>query len=457
MTSMDDGERLHRWARDLFPICRSLTGPGVRQTLNYLRDLLPGLQIHAVPSGSRAFDWTVPQEWTIREAYVDDPNGRRIIDLRDNNLHVVGYSTPVDTWLELDALQEHLHSRADQPEDIPYVTSYYARNWGFCLPHSQRQALPHGRYHAVIDSTLQPGVLNYADLVIRGDEPEEVLLSTYICHPSMANNEVSGPVVVAALARWIASLSQRRLTYRFVFAPETIGSIVYLAKHLQELQRRVIAGYVVTCVGDDRAVSFVPSRLGDTLADRVARHVLKHKAADYIPYSYLDRGSDERQFCSPGVDLPIASITRSKYECYPEYHSSADNLSLISPSGLQGSLDLYRTCLETLEANQRYVLNTLCEPHLSRHGLYPTLSSGEQNERRSKVRKMMDCIAYCDGAHDIVAIADRVELPAWEVADLLQPVAEKGVISPCRVPSKPSPSERHSSVRGQQSLYCATR
>jgi len=419
------GTEMHGWAKDLFPICRSLTGNGVRETLAYIGRIVRSLTVHEVPSGTQAFDWTVPDEWNIRRAYIEDEHGNRIVDFARNNLHVVGYSTPVDEWMELDELQPHLHSLPDQPGAIPYVTSYYVRRWGFCLPHAQRESLPSGKYHVVIDSTLEPGSLTYGEVLIPGREDNEIFLSTYICHPSMANNELSGPVVTAALARWAASLPDRRFSYRIVFIPETIGAIVYISRHLEELRRRVIAGYVVTCVGDDRSYSLLHSRDGNTLADRAAKLVLRKHAPDLVEYSYLDRGSDERQYCSPGVDLPVASIMRTRYNSYPEYHTSLDDLNLVTPSGLEGGFDALRKTIELIENNHVYQVTTPCEPQLGKRGLYPTLSTRGAG---FAVRSMTNLLAYADGTRDLVDIAGHIDVSADEAVETAQKLAAAGLL-----------------------------
>ena len=405
-----EGEAMHALARRLFPICRSLTGDGVRETLAVLAEHMPGLRLHEVPSGTRCFDWTVPDEWNLRRAVLTGPDGRVVADTAQSNLRVVGYSEPVDLRLDLEALQPHLHSLPEAPDWIPYVTSYYRRDWGFCLTQRERDALRPGEYHARIDSTLAPGALTYADLVIPGGSEEEVLISTYVCHPSLANNELSGPVVATWLARWAAA-QPRRYTYRFVFVPETIGSILYLSRHLETLKARVKAGFVLTCLGDERAYSYMPSRLGGTAADRVALHVLKHRAPDFVPYSFLDRGSDERQYCSPGVDLPVCSVMRSKYGVYPEYHTSADDLELVTPAGLQGGYDALRDCLDALEADRPYRAVHPCEPQMGRRGLYSSLGTRTIAEA---VKTRMDILAYADG-RSLLDIAETLGRPIGEL------------------------------------------
>jgi len=416
---------MHAWASALYPITRSITGQGVRDTLSYIQHLIPDLKMHSVPSGMVAFDWVVPDEWLIRDAYVADESGARIIDFKAHNLHVVGYSEPVDMWLDLDELDAHLYSLPEQPDAIPYITSYYSRRWGFCLTHEQRQALQPGRYHAVVDSELKPGVLNYAELVLPGDSDEEVFLSTYICHPSMANNELSGPVVTTALAQWLARLPNRRYTYRFVFIPETIGSIVYLSKHLEHLKSKVVAGFNVTCIGDDRCYSYLPSRNGKTLSDQTALHVLKHTDPDFKRYTWLDRGSDERQYCAPGVDLPIATIMRSKYGKYPEYHTSLDDFSVVTPEGLEGGFNALRRAIEIIEQDCYLKTTVHCEPQLGKRGLYPTLSTKASG---AEVRSMMNLISYCDGAHSLLEIAELIDEPFWELQPIMNRLVEHGLL-----------------------------
>ena len=425
MISINDqikiGEQMYRWAAELFPINRSITGAGVRQTLAYLANLLPGLVIHDVPSGTKAFDWTVPDEWTIRDAYIADESGKRVVDFQLHNLHLVSYSEPVDLWMHREELEQYLHSLPGQPDAIPYVTSYYKRQWGFCLTHNQRVALPQGLYHVVVDSDLSPGVLNYAELILPGETDEEVLLSTYICHPSMANNELSGPVVTTALAQWLQSIEKRRYTYRILFIPETIGSIVYLSRHSEIMKQKTVAGFVVTCVGDNRAHSFMPTRHGNTLADRVAQNILKHHVRDFISYSFLDRGSDERQYCSPLIDLPVVSIMRTKYGKYPEYHTSLDDLSLISHEGLEGGFDILKKCLQALEMNYTYITNIQCEPQLGKRGLYGISSNDD-------IDLLGNILAYSDGEIDLLGIAEILKVNILNTAEVITKLTSNAII-----------------------------
>ncbi|OGG71145.1 aminopeptidase [Candidatus Kaiserbacteria bacterium RIFCSPHIGHO2_12_FULL_53_13] len=401
---------MHALITRLFPICRSITGDGVRETLRILQEHIP-LKIREVPTGTIAFDWKVPREWNIKDAWVADSRGNKIIEFKKSNLHVVGYSTPVDKEISLSELQEHLYSIPEQSDAIPYVTSYYEERWGFCISHRERMKLREGMYHVFIDSELKQGSLTYGEYIIPGKTKKEVFLSTYICHPSMANNELSGPAVTTFLARWIASVP-RTHTYRIIFIPETIGSLVYLSKNMKSMKKNIIAGFNINCVGDERAYSYLPSRNGGTLSDRVALHVLHSRHPGFIAYTYLDRMSDERQYCSPGVDLPVASVMRSRYGSYPEYHTSLDNLKLVTSAGLQGSYEVLRECLEVIEKSQRYRAVHCGEPQLGKRGLYPTLS--HRNSVQS-AQRLLDVLAYADGTNDVLAIAEKIKIPAKDL------------------------------------------
>lgn len=414
-------------AKELWPINRSLTGPGVRQTLDILRRELPGLALHSVPSGSQILDWTVPDEWSVREAWIEDADGRRLVDFADNNLHLVGYSEPFEGWVERDVLERHLHSLPEQPLAIPYVTSYYRRDWGFCVSHEHRQMLGKGPFKVNIDSSLEPGQLDYGELVIPGESRKEVLLSTYVCHPSMANNELSGPVVATALGRWLAAQDRLKYTYRLIFVPETIGAIAYLSRKIDHLREHVIAGFLLTCLGDERSYSYVPSRASDTIADRVAQHVLKRIAPDYRKYTWLDRGSDERQFCAPRVDLPMASIMRSKYGEYPEYHTSLDTLGeVVTARGLQGGFDALHNAIHILENDIVTRTTVLGEPQLGKRGLYPTIST--KHSVTEEVQTMMDVISYCDGRLSHFDIAEKLGLAFDRVQSICAPLMKAGLL-----------------------------
>jgi len=420
-----NGKVMHGWLKDLFPINRSITGPGVRETLAYLSELMPDMRVHSVPSGTPAFDWVVPDEWTIRDAWILDQQGNEVVNFKSNNLHVVGYSIPVNQEMPLEELQLHLHSLPDQPTAIPYVTSYYERRWGFCLAHEQRVALRPGVYKVFIDSEIKPGVLNYGELLIRGESDKEIFLSTYICHPSMANNELSGPVVTTALALWLLSLEKRHFSYRIVFVPETIGSLVYLSRHLKDLQEKVVAGFNITCVGDERCYSYLPSRNGFTLSDRVAQHVLKHVDPDYKAYTWMDRGSDERQYCAPGIDLPVASVMRSKYGEYPEYHTSLDDFTVVTPVGLDGAFRAYVRIIDAIENNCVPTATRLGEPQLGKYGLYPGLSVKARDDSSSM---LLDILSLSDGSVDLLDIANIIGEPIWALYDYVDKLESNGLL-----------------------------
>ncbi len=419
------GIYIYKLCEDLWPITRSITGKGVRETLNIIKKHLPDLDVCEVPTGTKCFDWTVPKEWNIRDAYVIDPNGNKIVDFKDSNLHVVSYSTPINQTLSLNELQKHLHSLPEQPDAIPYVTSYYQERWGFCLTDSQRKTLLEGDYQVCIDSELADGSLTYGELIIHGRSKKEVFLSTYVCHPSMANNELSGPTVTTYLAKWIQS-QPRKYTYRIIFIPETIGSICYLSRNLNTMKENIVAGYNISCVGDDDAYSYLPSRAENTISDKIALHVLKHTHPDFVRYSYLDRGSDERQYCSPGVDLPIASVMRTKYGKYNQYHTSLDDLNYISAEGLNGAYEVLQQCLECIEKNEIYRTTTLCEPKMDKRNLRQTLGAGVKLDKNFK--NIMDVLVYADGKNDLLTIAEKLNVPMWSLFNNIEMLLREKLI-----------------------------
>lgn len=413
------GQSIHDLCSFLFKMNRSITGDGVRETLYALKKYIPELTLIEVPSGTSVFDWIVPKEWKINDAYIISPSGKKICSFKENNLHILGYSAPIRAKIQLCELQHHLYSLPQQPNAIPYVTSYYKERWGFCISQNERDLLEDGEYEVFIDSELFDGALTYAELVIRGDSDKEIFISTYICHPSMANNELSGPAVTTFIARWLSGRQFNRYTYRFVFIPETIGSITYLSLNKDHLRSKVFAGFNVTCIGDDRDYSYLPSRNGSTISDQISKHVLKHIYPEYKCYSWNSRGSDERQYCAPGIDLPMASIMRTKYGAYPEYHTSLDNLeSVVSAEGLEGGYVAIKTAIEALEKNVYPKVTVFCEPQLGKRGLYPTLSTKSSG---LEVRLMMDLISWSDGSNSLLEIAEKCNVPIWD----LYPIIEK--------------------------------
>lgn len=400
---------LKKWARDLFPINRSLTGSGVRQTLEYISRIVPELVIKSYPSGKNVFDWEIPQEWEIDDAWIEHiDTGEKFAHFAENNLHVVGYSEPIDLILDKKDLLRHIYTQPDLPNAIPYVTSYYNRSWGFCMSESIKKDLPNGRYRAYIGSNLFDGSMELGEVVIQGEMKSEIIFSSYICHPSMANNELSGPIVLMALYQKLVSKKQcLKYTYRFLFLPETIGAIAYLSENKNYLKQNTICGFVVSCVGDERAYSHVKSPYGNNLADKAISAALIGKP-ETKSYSYLERGSDERQYCAPGINLPFAGFCRSKYGDYPEYHTSEDNLELITQNGLEGSVNVLESIVEAIELGLIPNCTTYGEPQLGKRGLYPNISKkGNYDE----ITARMNLLAYCDGKNTIFDICQIINLP----------------------------------------------
>ena len=412
----------------LWPLLRSLTGNGVRQTHDILGEVLP-LERIEIPSGTRMFDWTVPPEWIVREAYITDPQGHRILDIRDNNLHLVNYSIPFKGEMSRSQLDRHLHSLPDMPEAIPYVTSYYERGWGFSLSHRQRAGLPDGTYRVVVDTELIDGSMTLSEAVLPGQCEQEVLFSTYTCHPSMANNELSGPLVAAFLHRALAA-RRRRLTYRFVFLPETIGSIAYLHMRGALLRQRLLAGYVLTCVGLNAPFVYKRSRRSDSAADRAAAYCLRCRPApdsrvvDFTPASF---SSDERQYCSPGFNLPVGVFSRTVIGAYPEYHTSLDNKSLVSFEAMAEAVTVLADLCDVLDTNVTLrSLYPFGEPLLSKRGLYPTI--GAARERRESVDATMWVLNLADGEHDLLSVAERSGMNYHLLADRARACIAAGLI-----------------------------
>jgi aminopeptidase-like protein len=417
------GVAMHSLVSELYPICRSITGDGVRQTLEILRTQLP-LHVHEVPSGTQAFDWVVPKEWNIRDAYIKDTDGRRIVDFRASNLHVLNYSVPVDRRVPAPELRQHLfHDRA-HPDWIPYRTSYYKEDWGFCVTQKQLESLTGTEYEVLIDSSLTEGSLTYGEYHLPGALEDEVLISCHVCHPSLANDNLSGISVAVHLAKHLMNRS-RRYSYRFLFIPGTIGAITWLSRN-KERTSRIKHGLVLTCVGDTGAFHYKKSRRSNADIDRAVAHVLSnsgvpHEIREFLPYGY-----DERQYCSPGFDLPVGCLMRSAWGEFPEYHSSADNLDFVTPSALAGSFDVCTAVVDVLERNRTYVsTNPYCEPALGRRGLYRSTGGsgiGQENLARLWVLNL------ADGRHTLLDVAERSGMPFAVIADCAGELSDNGLL-----------------------------
>ena len=400
------GNNMIQWMKDMWGYPRSLTGHGTRKTLEYLKDINPELNIHSFKSGLKVFDWEIPDEWNIYDAYIEHESGQKFAEFSKNNLHILGYSNACNMEVTLSELLPHIYTQPDQPDVIPYVTSYYEDRWGFCMSENDKQKLPDGKYRVIIDATKGAGSLELADLIINGQSNKEIFFSTYVCHPSMANNELSGPVLSSALIQYIKTkYPNPQYTYRFVFAPETIGSIIYLSEHIQLLKENVICGFNLSCVGDERAYSYIESRMGNTLADS-ALHAAMIDLDNVKKYSFLDRGSDERQYCAPGVDLPFCGFCRTKYEEFPEYHTSADNFDVVTSEGLEGSFNVMKSIIDAFEMKLYPKIVVKCEPQLGKRGLRPTISQKGHNDNANM---RADFIAYSDGKHSLFDISIKIK------------------------------------------------
>ena len=403
LNSTELGQQAYRLVAELYPLPRSITGEGVRQTLAILRQHIP-LTVHEVPTGTRVFDWTVPSEWTIRDAYIKNAQGEKIVDFRKSNLHVVSYSAPVRQTMPLAALKEHLFSLPEHPDWIPYRTSYYKENWGFCLTHNQLLSLDDAAYEVVIDSSLRAGHLTYGEFYLPGRTRDEILLSAHVCHPSLCNDNLSGVAVLTVLAKLLRS-QPRRYSYRFLLIPGTIGSITWLARNEARVPR-IKHGLVLACAGDRGHSTYKKSRRGDAEIDQAARYVLAHSGQEYEILEFSPYGYDERQFCSPGFNLPVGCLMRTPYGRFPEYHTSADNLDFVRPECLADSLIKCLAVLDLLENNRTYVnTNPKCEPQLGRRGLYSAM--GGQAEARMNELAMLWVLNLSDGRHTLLDIATR--------------------------------------------------
>lgn len=429
MSSSSDntGELIYRFLEQLWPYCRSITGDGVRQTLSDIQQHLQALKVLEIPSGTKALDWTVPDEWNIREAWVKDKKGQTIIDFSVNNLHVVGYSEPFSGKISKKDLLNHLFSLPDQPDLIPYVTSYYKRRWGFCVPYNMLRDFRDDEYEVYIDSDLEPGSLSIGEYVLKGETDKEIVFSTYCCHPSLANDQLSGVGLATYLAKWLSDKHRLKHTYRFLFLPEIIGSAAYLQKNADHLKKQVIAAFNLTCVGDNRMWSYLPSRSGNTLADKAILNLLKYNTAGYKAYTWNDRGSDESMFCAPGIDLPMVSLMRSKYGEFPEYHTSADTLGgTVTVEGLETTFNMFLKLINALENYAYPRALVFGEPQLGKRGLYPDLSIKGST---ATVKHMLNVLSYSDGYHDIFDISNRSCIPVEQVLTQLNKLSEHRLVT----------------------------
>ena len=413
-----------KWAKDLFPLCRSLTGDGTRKTLRYFQNINKEFKILNFKSGKKVFDWSIPLEWNIKDAYIEHNSKKRFAEFKKNNLHILGYSMPVNKVIKKEELLKHIYSQKDQPNSIPYVTSYYKKRWGFCMTENTKKKLPSGNYKVLINSTLSKGIMEIMHAKIPGKSKKEIFFSSYVCHPSMANNELSGPVLLNAIMQYLKTKYPKSFySYRFVLLPETIGSIAYLSKFKNILKKNVICGFNLTCVGDEREYSVINSPEGNTLADYSLASALIGKK-NVKSYSFLHRASDERQYCAPNIDLPLCRFSKSKD--YPEYHTDKDNFKVVTEKGLDQSLDVFKDIIDAFETGLYPKTKILCEPNLGKRNLYPTIS--QKGSYNNELVMRMDLIALSNGKNSIFKISKLLNKNLNTVCREYKLLKSKGIL-----------------------------
>lgn len=423
---MTDLKNMYQLVKKMFPIHRSITGDGNRETLKYIKKIIP-IKIKEVPTGTKAFDWKIPLEWKITKAYIKDSKGNTIIDIKNNNLHILSYSRPFKGKIKFKELNKHLYYLKDFPNWIPYRTSYYKDTWGFCLTYNQYKNLNRNEtYDVCVDANLFKGSLTYGELIIKGKSKKELLFSTYICHPSMCNDNLSGPVVATYLAKYILKNMNNFYTYRFVFIPESIGSIAYLKKNLKQMKKNTIGGYVLVCLGDAGDFTYLQTRKEKQITDKVSIFALKETKVNYKLRKFHTCGSDERQYNFPGVDLNIGSLMRTKYFEYDEYHTSADNLKFISQNNLEKSYKMYLNCINIFENNHKYYNKTLCEPRLGIHGMWNQIGASKSKEDINMIFRKI--LYYCDGKNDIIDICKILDKPFEKINNAIKLMLKKKII-----------------------------
>ena len=416
-------EELYNDIKNLYKICRSLTGEGIKYTLDYIHNKIP-INIHSINSDEEVFDWKVPKEWNIKDAYIKNSKGEKIVDFNDNYLHVLNYSIPINKKITLSDLKEHIYTLPEFPNWIPYRTSYYKENWGFCMEHSKFINLEDDTYEVFIDSSLENGKLYYGDLIIKGKSEKEILISSYCCHPQQCNDSLSGTVLALHLAQYLIN-KDNYYTYRFIFIPETIGAIVYLHKNLEIMKKNTIGGYVITCVGDEGEFTYLKTRNENQFIDKITLYILNQKKINYKIRDYITCGSDERQYNYPGIDLNIGSLMKSKYGEFNEYHTSADNLDFVTEKGINESYNMYIDCFSLIENNHIYNNRILCEPFLTKYNLYESIGSSRY---KGFFHNLSSLLKYFDSKNDLIDISLKTNFSIEIIYKIVEILLDKNII-----------------------------